>query len=362
MTFKDKKTTLERKQFILDSITEYSDRCYDKIVPIKRIMRRPDCASFQLLAPEETLTLAGSRPEGQLLQRLKVPASYIHRCPDHLQAANVNYWINQHPRQKLMLRMVKGLPVAPDAEWPAEDFCRAIFSSVYRPIDDKEVFPLAFDALEAAAAGGNLKDLHIKDWYKERDITIVRSLYQSRHVDHNDRYYWAGVIVVNSETGLSAVWIKPTIRTATATAGGFDLSDTSNEGSTRLIHTNKAAADLSQITKAVADALEAAEVGITRLIETETEMIENPARVVEEWVGASDFLSKRIIDIIKDEYKQQERATKLAVAESILRAVKDLPTFQRYLTEKETGRFLDLFHSTKARIKKIVKAREADGI
>jgi hypothetical protein len=355
MAFTDKKTTAERKEYILEEIKTVAEKCYDVIIPAPRILRRPDCEMFQLINPEALLPM-GTRPEGQLLQRLNIPASYIHRCPNDLQATNINHWLQSAKKTKLMLRMMKS-DVDDDP-----DFCRAILSKVYRPIDDKDIFPLIFNGIEAASTDTEKKDIHIKDWFKSQDFTLLRILYGERLVEFNDRYFWAGVVVVNSETGLSALWIKPTVRSATVQYGGFDFSDISNEGATRLIHTSKAAADLSSIGLYIQEALRVSEVGITRLIEADQEIIENPVEEVENWVATSDVLSKRIIDIIATEYRQQQRVSRLALAQSILASVRDLPTFQRYLVEGETGRFLKLFGHTPKQLQKIIQAATKEEI
>jgi hypothetical protein len=63
-----------------------------------------------------------------LSNRLRVPYSYLSRCPAELQAANLNYWIEQERQQRETF------------------FCRfdanrlrAGFTERYRPLDNMEI-------------------------------------------------------------------------------------------------------------------------------------------------------------------------------------------------------------------------------
>ena len=69
-------------------------------------------------------------PSAQKLfaNRLRVPFSYLNRCPAELQAENLNYWIEQEARQRDTF------------------FCRfdgnnlrAVFTDRYRPLDNMEI-------------------------------------------------------------------------------------------------------------------------------------------------------------------------------------------------------------------------------
>ncbi len=63
-----------------------------------------------------------------LSNRLRVPYSYLSRCPPELQALNLNYWIEQERRQReTFFCRFDG------------DRLRAVFTERYRPLDNMEI-------------------------------------------------------------------------------------------------------------------------------------------------------------------------------------------------------------------------------
>jgi hypothetical protein len=114
-------TTLES---VISNVHEQSAINYDEIVPVNDMR-------FESL---ERMDIAGQPfgvlPSAQRLlsNRLKVPFSYLNRCPQELQADNLNYWIEQESRnrQSLFCRF-------------AGNDVRAVFTERYTAIDHMEV-------------------------------------------------------------------------------------------------------------------------------------------------------------------------------------------------------------------------------
>jgi len=114
-------TTLEN---VISTVHEQSANHYDEIVPVTDM-------SFSSL---ERMEIAGQSfgvlPSAQrlLANRLRVPYSYLSRCPQELQAENLNYWIEQESRNReaLFCRYTG-------------DAIRAVFTERYVPTDNLSV-------------------------------------------------------------------------------------------------------------------------------------------------------------------------------------------------------------------------------
>jgi len=211
-------TTEERKNYILQQLKDQASQCLDENIQLGQLQKHSlmDCfLKNDKEGPPAPMSLDGWA-ETQLLARLNIPASYIHRCPNHLKAANFNYWINQQPHKRMLVRYY-------------DNTVRAIFSSRYNnQMDDLNVIPPILEALQA-------DDLHIQTFDKMSDFTFMRCFYRSCIAEKDGLKLCAGVVVTNSEVGKSALWIKPTVRGHSTSS--WDFLDSSSEGSTRIQHT-----------------------------------------------------------------------------------------------------------------------------
>jgi hypothetical protein len=114
-------TTLENA---IGKIHEISQNNYDEIIPVREM-------TFESL---EQIDITGQSfgvlPSAQrlLANRLRVPHSYLSRCPDQLAADNLNYWIEQERknRETLFCRFSGG-------------HLRAVFTERYTALDHMEV-------------------------------------------------------------------------------------------------------------------------------------------------------------------------------------------------------------------------------
>lgn len=343
-TLIDCKTTEEKRAFILRQIENNAKNQKDEVLETGQLLHLGNDGWQELVKHEDDSLSVRKFPlsqyaESQFLGRLNCQAGYIHRCPKWLQAANVNHWILQFQNKKIMAR------------WKGESI-RAIFSSRFNPeLDDHYLYPVILDALEASCEAGDRSLLHIRDFTQTGDFTLLRAYFKNCRTEYNGSVYFAGITVVNSEVGRSSVWICPTIRGGDKT-GAFDYTDRSLEGRTSIRHVSDL--NVEKITKAVLLANEVAQTGVHRLLETSTEQVEKPLEEIQTIVGTTDFVSQRIAAILEEEYKEVQITTKLALAQSILRAVKELPLYQRFLVEGEVGRYLSIFHDSKKRLESIV--------
>jgi hypothetical protein len=352
------KTFQERKEHILERIEARQLRCKDEKVNLGRLycdstdnqysLRVETPPGVNLTEYYEDISIL-SHAETQLLARLKIPASYIHRCPQHLRARNINYWIGEKESKDILLRWI-------------DDDIRAIFSTRFSPdLDDHKLFPLVLSVLEETATAPVEDTLHLKDFCQTADFSLFKALFKDARTEYDGTVYFAGVVVVNSEVGRSSVWIRPMIRSG-HTGGAWDFIDCIREGTTVIRHVGQLSEE--RIRNGIINAREVSEVGVHQLLKAGKQQVENPRQTVKDLIEDSDFLPKRLLHIIEEQYQEDQRTTKLLLAQSMLEALRELPLFKRHLAEGEIGRYLDLFRNSKQRLSialKDIQEAEARG-
>jgi hypothetical protein len=114
-------TTLEN---VINEVHENSINHFDEVMPVHEM-------SFNNL---EQMWISGKQidvaPSAQRLlsNRLRVPYSYLSRCPEDLQAENLNFWIEHEAQQRdTFFCRFNG------------DTLRAVFTERYRPMDNMEI-------------------------------------------------------------------------------------------------------------------------------------------------------------------------------------------------------------------------------
>ena len=116
-----KTTTLEN---VITDVHQQSIYHYDETIPVREM-------EFNSLTQ---MWISGKQvdilPSAQRLiaNRLRVPFSYLHRCPQELQAKNLNYWIENEAknRETLFCRF-------------NDNQLRAVFTERYCPLDNMEI-------------------------------------------------------------------------------------------------------------------------------------------------------------------------------------------------------------------------------
>ena len=89
-------TRIATLETAISEVHQQSANHFDEIVPLQEM-------EFDILTQ---MWISGKRvdvaPSAQrlLANRLRVPYSYLSRCPDELQACNLNYWIEQERDRK----------------------------------------------------------------------------------------------------------------------------------------------------------------------------------------------------------------------------------------------------------------------
>ncbi len=293
---------------------------------------------YRILRENLVPLMLDGHAESQLLARLQVPGLYIHRCPPELRAKNINYWIQEYGDKKILLRYYK-------------ENVRALFASRFKPDhDDHLLFPVVLENLQE-------ENIHLGLFHKMPDFSQLWAYFRDTKVVHEGQQYFAGLTVVNSEVGKSAVHIRPVVRGGVA-GNAFNFIDRSHEGVTSIRHLTEL--NYERIAKAIEAAKRVAQVGIHQVLVAGTQMVADPVKEISWLVDASDFLPNRLTSILEEEYEDQQQVSKLKIAHSILTAIKNLPLFDKYLAEQEVGRYLDLFSSTSQRMKDIAEEINVD--
>jgi hypothetical protein len=176
-------TTLEN---VISRVHEQSDNHYDNIVAV-RDMR------FDSL---ERMTIAGQSfgvlPSAQrlLANRLRVPFSYLVRCPQELQAENLNYWIEREARirQSLFCRFAGG-------------DVRAVFTERYTAIDNMEVLTKILEY-------GFSPSMEIQLALDSEMMVLKVPEYDRQFSILGDDKIVPGISIANSEVGLLALSIE----------------------------------------------------------------------------------------------------------------------------------------------------------
>jgi hypothetical protein len=173
-------TTLEK---IYDRVDAMSANCIDHNVNVDEI-------SFDSL---DVLRIAGEshtvRPVAQrsISNRLGIPFNYLKKCPQDIQAGNLNYWIDHEKNSELFFRF-------------DGDEVRAIFTTKYVPVDNFEALfkldQLGFkpETKVQCSLDEEFMSLSIPDGKKAFDI--------------NGDKFTPGISISNSEVGLASLSIS----------------------------------------------------------------------------------------------------------------------------------------------------------
>jgi hypothetical protein len=355
----DKKFYNERRDLVLEQVKEYAKGVEDKTLSLSDLLYVADNGFQKAFLVntdgiiEKTWLPQAFSPhaESQLLARLNIPASYIHRCPELLKTQNINHWLYYYANRTVVLRCHNGI-------------ARATVSTRFsNSLDDIHLFPVVFEGLDELYpcvnnGGDTPDDIHLISFTKSEEVTVLNLAFLDLKVELDGVIAYAGATIVNSETGWSSVWIRPSIRGIfdNATAK-YNFLDRASEGTWSVRHTGDLTS--SNIKKALSEARDVAQTGLHRLLQTSHEIVSNPVEEVKVIVKNCNFLTQRVLDVLEEEYKDIQETNRLKLARSILDAVKPLPLFKRQLAELEVGRYLNLFDNSKSRLVEVVKDIEA---
>jgi hypothetical protein len=114
-----KLTTLEKVSNRIDAL---SANCYDQNIDVPDISF-DNLNAVNIAGEPHTLKTIAQR---SLSNRLGIPYPYLKRCPENIQALNLNHWISKEKNDQLQFR------------FDGQDV-RAVFTPKYIPVDNFEV-------------------------------------------------------------------------------------------------------------------------------------------------------------------------------------------------------------------------------
>jgi hypothetical protein len=170
---------------IREILTERQSRLYDQVQP-SSVVRFRSLEEVAIAGRHYGLTRSAKR---LFAQKLQVPLEYLARCPEDLQADNLNYWIRSLEETPLFIRF-------------DQDRVRAVFSTRYRPIDHLDIAGRMADIFPAERE---------MSFSLSEELFIIRALDPERTfkmIDVSEDVIRPGVAIVNSETGWSAFSIE----------------------------------------------------------------------------------------------------------------------------------------------------------
>jgi hypothetical protein len=158
-----------------------------------------NCTDHLINVPEiafddlETVRIAGEPhklrtiAQKSMCWRLAIPHEYLKRCPQEIQAQNLNYWI-QHERNEQLFFRFDGQDV------------RAIFTKRYKPVDNFEIF----ERLENLGYTPDTKvQCHLDSEFMSLSIPDGKQTFTV-----NGDKICPGISIANSEVGLSSLKIS----------------------------------------------------------------------------------------------------------------------------------------------------------
>jgi hypothetical protein len=194
-----KLTTLGK---VSDRVDKMSAACYDMNIDVPEI-------SFDNLdvirisgEPHSVRTVA----QRSISNRLGIPYPYLKRCPEDIQALNLNHWITKEKNDKLKFRF-------------DGDDVRALFTTKYIPVDNFEVM----ERLDSLKYGPDTEvQCHLDPEFMSLSIPDGNKAF-----DINGDRFKPGISIVNSEVGLSSLGIAAFVLRLICTNGLVSKSDVS---------------------------------------------------------------------------------------------------------------------------------------
>ncbi|MDP2644527.1 MAG: DUF932 domain-containing protein [Desulfobacterales bacterium] len=308
-------TTLEN---VINRVHEQSSNNYDETVAVHDMrfdsLERMDIAgqSFGVLPSAQRL----------LANRLRVPFSYLVRCPWELQAENLNYWIERETRNRHSL------------------FCRfdgnnlrAVFTERYTAIDHMEVLT---KMLEYGFSPSS--EIHLS---LDQEIMVMKVPERDRqfHLSENDKIV-PGISIANSEVGVLALSIEAFYLRLICTNGM--IAKTAIDA--RYKHISRKIMD--EFPMVLEGVVSQSRQGKDRFMLSTQSPVSNPESTIDTF--ARQFqITQEEAQIVKQAFYIEQGATMFHVIQAFTRAAQDrsLSASDSYRLEKAGGYILGMVKS-----------------
>ena len=163
-------------------VQKMSEFCLDQTFKVKKLAF-DDLNTIRIEGIPHQMRLLAMK---SICNRLTIPFEYLKRCPQEIQAHNLNYWIKQEKHERLFFRF-------------KDRQVRAIFTPRYKPVDNFEVM----ERLENLGYGPDTPvTCNLDEEFMALSIPDGRQTFAV-----NGDKITPGISIANSEVGLSSLKI-----------------------------------------------------------------------------------------------------------------------------------------------------------
>jgi hypothetical protein len=235
-------------------------------------------------------------PSAQRLitNRLRVPYSYLTRCPANLQAQNLNYWLEkeQQNRKTLFCRF-------------DDNKLRAVFTDRYEPLDHMEV-------LSKMLEYGFTPQQEVRYALDDEILTVSVPDYNRAFTVLNKDKLVPGICISNSEVGILSLSIKAYYLRLVCSNGLIDKTSVD----AKYKHISRKGLD--NFPSVLQDVIHQSHQGENRfLISTQTP-VNNPIASIETFARQFN-LAQEETEIVKQAYYQEEGGTMFCIINAFTR-------------------------------------------
>jgi Domain of unknown function (DUF932) len=300
---------------LISKVHSMSQDYYDEVIPIRDM----EFDSF------DNMTIGNKGyeilPSAQRLiaNRLRIPQSYLTRCPRDLQSENLNYWLERENKNRETL------------------FCRfsgsklrGVFTQRYTALDNMEVLTKMLDYGFDPAC-----EVH---YSLDESLMVLRVPEYGRMFELSEKdKIVPGISIANSEVGILALSIEAFFYRLVCSNG---LIATTSVGS-RFKHVSRRAMD--EFPQVLSDVVYQSQSSQGRFQISMQTPVDNPIRTIETF--AKQFqLSLEETEIVRQAYYLEQGATMFHVINAYTRAAQatDLAAIDAYKLERVGGQILNL--------------------
>jgi hypothetical protein len=309
-------STLEK---VINKVHAHSMNHYDEVIPVQDMefeslsQMRVSGKSIEVLPSAQRL----------LANRLRVPYTYLERCPTELQASNLNFWIEQEARQRETF------------------FCRfndqklrAVFTERYRPLDNMEILSqLIENGFDPSAEVQSSMDdtmflIKIPEYSRSFNVSAVH--------EKQDKIV-PGISLANSEVGILAFSIEAFFYRLVCTNGLISMTSSTS----RFKHISQRGIENFQDT--LAQVIQGSIHNQNQFHISRNSAVNNPISSIE--MFAHQFgLSQVETEVVRQSYYTEQGTTMFHIINAFTAAAKapGLTTGEIYKLEKAGGQILSM--------------------
>ena len=299
---------------VIGTVHQMSANNYDETIPVMDM--EFDSLKNMYIAGKEIKVL----PSAQRLfaNRLRVPYSYLSRCPEELQARNLNYWVRKEAesRDNLFCRF-------------DGDSLRAVFTDRYTALDNMEILSRMLDY-------GFSSDAEVH-YSLDQNILILKVPDFTKTFGFNGDKMVPGISISNSEVGILAFSIEAYFYRLVCSNGLISRTSVAN----RFKHISRKA--LEEFPNILRNVVYEADTSKNRLeISTQTHL-DNPLSTIGSF-NSQFQITKNEAVVIEKSWEYEPGFTMFNVINAYTRGAQDksLTAEQSYKLEKVAGLILSL--------------------